>query len=168
MNGTNVFVGAGNLVREPHVRKTINDNTIASFTIAANRRVYDKRTQEWVDAADYIPVIVFGKLAEACEQYLRKGSPVIVEGRIQTRSWEGTDGQKVYKTEVLASSVTFVSGTKGGVDQGTQEHFDQKRNGYEPKQQEQENTVDDMFPVDQWKKEEQETKQQTGQGKVPF
>ena len=109
MRGLNRAIIAGNLTRDPEVRQTINKRSIARFTVAANRS-YKDSSGEYKEAADFINVVVWGAFAESCGKYLKKGSPVLVEGRIQTTSYDAKDGSgKRYMTEVNADNVIFLS-----------------------------------------------------------
>jgi single-strand DNA-binding protein len=86
---------------------------VADLRLAVNRN-YTTQSGEKREEACFLTVIVWGKQAESCGEYLDKGSEVFVEGRIQTRDWEGKDGQKRTATEVVAERVQFMSRTKGG------------------------------------------------------
>lgn len=96
----------GNLTRDPELRFTPNNNqAVASFSIATNRR-YRDTSGNWVDSpAEYHEVVVWGNLAERCNQVLHKGDRIYVTGRLQTRSWEAQDGSKRYKTELIADTM---------------------------------------------------------------
>ncbi len=106
MNGFNKVILIGNLTRNPELRYTPGGTPVASFALAVNRRF--RQGEELRDEVCYIDIVVFGKQAEHCGQYLSKGSGVIVEGRLQQRRWETDDGQKRSKHEVVAQSVTFM------------------------------------------------------------
>ena len=106
----------GNLTRDPEVKALPSGAKVCSFSVATNRVWKDKNGAKQ-EAADYHNIVVFGRQAETAGQYLKKGSSVLVEGRMQTRSWDGADGQKKYRTEVVADRVQFgprSSGTSGG------------------------------------------------------
>lgn len=104
-----VFV-AGNLTRDPELRALPSGANVASFGVATNR-VWKDQNGEKKEAVEFHNVVVFGRQADTCAQYLKKGQQVLVEGRIQTRSWE-KEGQKQYRTEIVADRVQF--GAKGG------------------------------------------------------
>ena len=95
----------GNLGRDPEMRYTPNGQAVTQFTVAVNRN-YKDSTGEWKEETEWFRVVAWGPLAERTAEYLRKGRKVYVEGRLQTRSWEGQDGQKRYTTELVASTVT--------------------------------------------------------------
>jgi len=94
----------GNVVRDPEVRQIPSGQSVASFSIATNRMWTDKTGQKQ-QKAEFHNIVAWGKLAEICQKYLNKGKLVMVEGRIETRSWEGQDGVKKYKTEIIAENV---------------------------------------------------------------
>lgn len=96
----------GNLTRDPELRQTPNGQNVTSFSLALNRS-YKDQSGEWQEATDYIDIVCWGPLAERVAQYLSKGRRCLVQGRLQSRSWE-QDGQKRSKVEVLATDVTFL------------------------------------------------------------
>lgn len=96
----------GNLTRDPELRSLPSGVQVASFSVATNR-VYKDKNGVRQEAADFHNIVVFGRQAETVSQYLRKGSSVLVEGRMQTRSWDSTDGKKNYRTEIVADRVQF-------------------------------------------------------------
>ena len=106
MAGFNKTVLMGNLTRNPELRFSPSGTPIASFGLGINRRW--KQGEELKEEVTFIDIVVFGKQAEHCGQYLTKGNSVIVEGRIQQRRWETEDGQKRSKHEVVAQTVTFL------------------------------------------------------------
>ena len=107
----NKVVIIGNLTKDPEVRYTTGENptAVCRCTVAVNEKRKNPQTKEWEDSPSFIPVTVFGKQGENCDKYLSKGSKAAVEGRIQTGSYTNKEGQKVYTTEVVASSVEFLS-----------------------------------------------------------
>lgn len=104
----------GNLTRDPEMRYTPNGQAVSSFSVATNRRWTNRETGEAQDQTEYHNIVVWGKQAEAVTPMLKKGGPVFVEGRIQTRSWEGQDGVKRYRTEIVAESVIVLSSRGSG------------------------------------------------------
>ncbi len=102
----------GNLTRDPELRYIPSGSAVTSFTVAMNR-VYKLQTGEKKEETSFVRVVVWGKMAEICNQYLTKGSPVFVEGRLQSRSWDGPDGQKRNTLEVIANNVQFLRGGQG-------------------------------------------------------
>ncbi len=97
----------GNLTRDPELRKTANGTSVASFTIATNR-VYTGSDGAKKEQADYHSLVAWGRLGEVCAQYLVKGKKIYVDGRLQTREWEGQDGQKRYRTEVVLENMIML------------------------------------------------------------
>ena len=95
----------GNLGRDPEMRYTQGGQAVTQFTVAVNRN-YKDASGEWKEETEWFRVVAWGPLAERTAENLRKGRKVYVEGRLQTRNWEGQDGQKHYTTELIASTVT--------------------------------------------------------------
>lgn len=104
----NQVILMGNLTRDPEVRQTPSGQSVCSFSLALNR-AYKNQAGDWVEATDYIDIVAWGPLGERVAQYLSKGRRCLVQGRLQSRSWE-QEGQKRSKVEVLASDVTFLDG----------------------------------------------------------
>ena len=95
----------GNLTRDPELKSLPSGIQVTSFSVATNRVWKDKNGAKQ-EATDYHNIVVFGKQAETVAQYMKKGSNVLVEGRMQTRSWEA-EGKKMYRTEIIADRVQF-------------------------------------------------------------
>lgn len=93
----------GNVVRDPEARQTSNGRMVVNFSVATNRSWTDSSGQRQ-DQADFHNIVVWGKLAELAAQYIKKGRKIYVEGRMQTRDWTGEDGQKRYRTEIVAEN----------------------------------------------------------------
>lgn len=110
-NSLNKAMLIGNLTREPELRKTANGQSVATFSIATNRS-FTTQTGERKEQADYHNIVAWGRLGEICAQYLTKGKKVYIDGRIQNREWEGQDGQKKYRTEIVAENMIMLD--KGG------------------------------------------------------
>jgi len=106
MTSFNKVILLGNLTRDPEVRYTPNGIAVASFAIAVNRKY--KQGDETKEEVSYIDIVVFGKQAESCGQYINKGDSVLIDGRLQQRRWETEEGQKRNKIEVVAQSVNFM------------------------------------------------------------
>ncbi|HAV42481.1 TPA: single-stranded DNA-binding protein [bacterium] len=109
MVSVNYTIVAGNLTHDPELRYTPSGSAVAKFGLAINR-VYTTSSGERKEEVDYIPIVVWGKQAENCSQYLSKGRSVLVEGRLRHRSWETPDGQKRSRIEVMAFRVQFLGG----------------------------------------------------------
>ena len=105
----------GNLGADPELRYTANNQPVTSLSVATHS-TWSDATGERQQRTEWHKVIVFGRTAENCTNYLQKGSSVHIEGRIQTRAWEDKDGTKRYTTEIVAHSVQFISGAKTGGD----------------------------------------------------
>ena len=106
----NKVILVGRLTRDPEVRYTQTGKVVATFTLAVDRFT----TQGGQREADFIPIVVWGKVAEICGNSLTKGQKVLVDGRLQVRSYDGKDGQKRWVTEVIAQSVEFVERRAAG------------------------------------------------------
>lgn len=109
----------GNLTRDPEMRSLPSGMQVTSFGVATNR-IYKDREGKRVEATDYHNIVVFGRQAETCAQYLKKGAGAFIEGRLQTQSWE-KDGVKQYRTEIVADRVQFgprTGGATGGAPVG--------------------------------------------------
>lgn len=102
----------GNLTRDPELRTTPGGQSVCGFSLALNRS-YKGSDGEWQEATDYIDIVAWGPLGERVAQYLSKGRPALVSGRLQSRSWE-QDGQKRSKVEVVANDVTFLGSPGSG------------------------------------------------------
>lgn len=96
----------GNLTRDPESRALPNGTAVCSFSVATNRTWKDKNGAKQEDV-QYHNIVTFARQAELCSQYLRKGSSVLVEGRMQTRNWDAPDGTKKYRTEIVADGIQF-------------------------------------------------------------
>ncbi|MFC1899201.1 single-stranded DNA-binding protein [Chloroflexota bacterium] len=107
MASLNKVMIIGNLGSEPEMRFTPNGNPVTSFRVATNR-AYTTSDGERKQETEWFTVVAWNKLAEQCNQFLTKGRLVYAEGRLRTRSWDGQDGQKHYRTEIIASRVTFL------------------------------------------------------------
>lgn len=103
----------GNLTRDPELRQTPTGQNVTSFSLALNRS-YKDASGEWKEVTDYVDVVCWATLAERVAQYMSKGRRCLVQGRLQSRSWE-QDGNKRSKVEVLANDVTFLD-SRGGDD----------------------------------------------------
>ncbi|MDH5527236.1 MAG: single-stranded DNA-binding protein [Nitrospirota bacterium] len=106
MTSFNKVILIGNLTRDPELRYTPNGNAVASLPLAINHRY--RQGEETREDVCYVDVVVFGKQAESCSQYLTRGGGVIVDGRLSQRRWEAEDGTKRSKHEVVAQSVRFM------------------------------------------------------------
>ncbi len=133
MAGFNKVILIGNLTRNPELRYTPSGTPVASFGLAVSRRF--RQGEELKEEVCFIDIVVFGKQAEHCGQYLSKGNGAIIEGRLQQRRWETEDGQKRSKHEVVAQTVTFLPKRQesGGASPGDAPPLDEP--GYEFEEQ---------------------------------
>ena len=110
MASLNKVMLIGNLGQSPEMRFTPSGSPVTTFSVAVNRKyTQDGQTKE---ETEWFNVVAWNKQAETCNQYLSKGAQVYIEGRLYTRSWDGQDGQKHYRTEVIASQVLFLGGKR--------------------------------------------------------
>ena len=107
MAALNKVMLIGNVGRDPEMRYTANGNAVTTFSIACNRN-YSSPEGERKEETEWFTVVTWNKLAETCSQFLQKGRRAYVEGRLHTRSWDGPDGQRRYRTEVIANTVLFL------------------------------------------------------------
>jgi single-strand DNA-binding protein len=107
MAGLNKVMVIGNLGADPEMRYTADGNALTSFRVAASRN-YTTPDGERREETEWFSIVAWRKLAEQCSQFLQKGRRVYVEGRLRTRSWDTPDGQKRYRTEVIADRVLFL------------------------------------------------------------
>ncbi|MEQ1795064.1 MAG: single-stranded DNA-binding protein [Nitrospira sp.] len=113
MAGFNKVILMGNLTRNPELRYTPSGTPVASFGLAVSHKY--KQGEELKEEVCFVDIVVFGKQAEHCGQYLSKGNGVIIEGRMQQRRWETEDGHKRSKHEIVAQGVTFMPKSSAGV-----------------------------------------------------
>jgi single-strand DNA-binding protein len=112
MANINRVVLVGNLTRDPELRHTPSGTPVCKLRIAVNTRQKDSATGEWGDKPNYFDVTVWGNQAESCAQYLSKGRPVAIDGRLDWREWEAQDGSKRQAVEIIADTVQFL-GSRG-------------------------------------------------------
>lgn len=106
----NLVVLIGNLTRDPQLRYTASGQPVADFSVAVNRIYRNQENGEKKEEVSFIPVVVWGKQAENCSQYLAKGRAVCIQGYLQSRSWESNQGEKRNRLEVIAQRVQFLGG----------------------------------------------------------
>jgi len=113
----NVVVVTGNLTRDPELRSTPGGTSVCKLRVAVNSRRKDGQSGEWVDKPNYFDVTVWGAQGENCANYLSKGRPVAVEGRLDWREWEAQDGSgKRQSVEIIANSVQFLGSRDGSAN----------------------------------------------------
>ena len=116
MASYNQAILLGNLTRDPELRYTSGGVAVCSFGLAVNRKYTDGNGEKQEDVT-FIDIVCWNKLGEACAEYLHKGSPAFVEGRLKQNSWETEDGQRRHKHEIVAKSVQFLSNGKPSQDE---------------------------------------------------
>jgi single-strand DNA-binding protein len=112
--GVNKVILLGNLGADPEKRETPSGLVITNLRIATTEQWTDKQTGEKRDSTEWHRVVLFGRLGEIAAQYLQKGSQVYIEGRLQTRKWQGQDGQDRYTTEIVAGEMQLLGGRGSG------------------------------------------------------
>jgi single-strand DNA-binding protein len=110
----NVVVITGNLTRDPELRHTGGGTAVCDLRVAVNSSRKDGSTGQWVDKPNYFDVAVWGAQGENCANYLSKGRPVAIEGRLDWREWEAKDGSKRQAVQIIAKSVQFLGSRDGG------------------------------------------------------
>jgi single-strand DNA-binding protein len=110
----------GRLTRDPELRTTPNGASVCQLSLATNYVYTNPQTNQKVEQVEYHNVVLWRKLAEIANQYLKKGRRVYIEGRLQTRSWDGQDGKKNYRTEIIADNMIMLDGgTPGAAGSGS-------------------------------------------------
>ena len=112
--GVNKAIIVGTLGQDPEVRYTANGGAVANISVATNESWRDKATGEAQERTEWHRIVMFGKLAEIAQQYLKKGSQAYFEGRIQTRKWQDQSGNDRYSTEIVANEMQMLGGRAGG------------------------------------------------------
>ena len=107
-NGLNKVLIIGNLGNDPEIKYTQSGSPVANLSIATSERWKDKNSGEQKEQVEWHRVVLFSRLAEIAEQYLKKGSKVFIEGKLQTRDWEDSEGKKRYTTEIIAREMSML------------------------------------------------------------
>jgi single-strand DNA-binding protein len=115
--GVNKVILLGNLGKDPELRYTPSQVPVCNFSLATSERRKDSNGQ-WSDHVEWHTVITFGKTAENCSNFLKKGRQVYIEGKIQTRKWQDKEGKDRYTTEILANTVQFIGAKEGAGKSG--------------------------------------------------
>jgi single-strand DNA-binding protein len=131
--GVNKVILVGNLGRDPEMKYTASGAAIANITVATSESWNDKQTNERVDKTEWHRVVAFQRLAEIMGEYLRKGSQVYIEGKLQTRKWQDQNGQDRYSTEIVANEMQML-GSRGGDAGGGQQGGGQQGGGFRSNQ----------------------------------
>ncbi|MGB2768948.1 MAG: single-stranded DNA-binding protein [Candidatus Zixiibacteriota bacterium] len=127
MRGVNKVILIGNLGKDPELRYLPSGQAVTKFSLATGSRWKDKEGQ-WQDRTDWHNIVAFGKTAEICNEYLKKGSQVYIEGRIQTRSYDDRDGNKKWITEIIAQTMQML-GRKGEAEEEIPETAEEPQTG---------------------------------------
>jgi single-strand DNA-binding protein len=130
--GINKAILIGNLGRDPETRYTQGGSAVTQFSIATSESWRDRQTGEQQDRTEWHRVVCFARLAEIAGEYLRKGSKVYIEGRIQTRKWQDKDGQDRYTTEIIANEMQMLDSRGGGSGGGYADDRGQPDDRYQP------------------------------------
>lgn len=117
----------GRVTKDPEIRTTPGGQSVASISVATNR-VWNSNSGEKQEKTEFHNIVAWGKLAEICGQYLTKGQEVMFEGRMETRVWEGQDGQKRSRTEIIAENMQMGAKSKGGQDFGSEKSYSKPSN----------------------------------------
>jgi len=118
MKGINKAIIIGNLGADPEVRYTPSNTAVCNITVATSEQWKDKQTGERQEKTEWHRIVMFNRLAEIAGEYLKKGSKVYIEGRLQTRKWQGQDGQDRYTTEIVANEMQMLDSRGGNTQSG--------------------------------------------------
>ena len=149
MNLNKIFL-IGNLTRDPESRTLPSGQMVSNFGLATNRVWFDANTKEKKQQVEFHNIVAFGKLAEICNQYLKKGTLAMIEGRIQTRNWQDQAGATKYRTEIIAEKMQMGPRTSGAQQTAPKEATEQGV----PVEQLEEIQIDEETPVDEIKSED--------------
>ncbi|CZF78445.1 MULTISPECIES: single-stranded DNA-binding protein [Grimontia] len=159
--GVNKVILIGNLGNDPEVRYLPNGGAVANLTVATSETWRDKNTGENKEMTEWHRVVMYRRLAEIAGEYLKKGSKVYLEGRLQTRKWQGQDGQDRYTTEIVANEMQMLdSRSGGGVGQGAPMQQQPQQGGWgQPQQPQQSNYQPQQQPAQQQQPQQQAPQQ---------
>ena len=143
MASVNIALLVGNLGRDPEVRYTASGEAVCNFSIATTDSWKDKTSGEKKEATEWHNCSAFGKLAEICGEYLKKGSQVWVQGKLKTRKYTDKNGVEKYATEINVSEMKMLGSRQQGDDHPSQ-HQEQKSNGYAPQRSSHDDLGDDI------------------------
>jgi single-strand DNA-binding protein len=132
MAAVNKVILIGNMGKDPEVRMTPNGTKVASFSLATTERFNDAQGNRQ-ERTEWHNIVAWSRLAEILEQYTKKGSPIFIEGRLQTRNWDDANGVKHYRTEVVATSIQMLGGKDnqgGGGNYGGQSGYSAPQSNY--------------------------------------
>ena len=132
MASVNKWIGIGNLGKDPEMRYSASGEAICNFSIACTDSWKDKQTGEKKEQTEWVRISYFGKLAEICGQYLKKGSQVYVEGSMRTRKWTDKDGQEKYTTEIRGDEMKMLGSASASGNQGQKQEQAPKQAANKP------------------------------------
>lgn len=133
MASVNKVILLGNLGADPDVRYTADGNrAVATLSIATTRRYRNQQTQELVNETEWHRVVMFGRTAEVAKEYLHKGNPVYIEGRLRTRKWQDQNGQDRFTTEIVCETMQLLSGRERTEGSGNYVPHPASNTGYAP------------------------------------
>jgi len=121
--GINKVILIGNLGQDPDARFTAQGSAVTNLSVATDESYKDKQTGQMVPKTEWHRVVLFNRLAEIAKDYLRKGSKVYIEGRLQTRKWQDQQGQDRYSTEIVANELQMLDARGAGMDQAPQQSY---------------------------------------------
>ncbi len=128
--GVNKVILLGNVGKDPEIRSTAGGTTVASFSLATADRQKDQQGN-WQDKTEWHNLVAFNRTAEIIRDYVKKGTQLYVEGKIQTRSWDDKEsGQKKYRTEILVNDLSLLGGGQGRASAGGDEGSSRSSGGY--------------------------------------
>ena len=130
--GVNKVILVGNLGQDPEVRYTANGAAVANITVATSEQWTDKQSGQKQEKTEWHRVVLFGRLGEIAGEYLRKGSQVYLEGKLQTRKWQDQNGQDRYTTEIVANEMQMLGGQSGAGAGGAADYNNQDFGGGRP------------------------------------
>lgn len=138
----------GRLGQDPEMKHTPSGASVCNFSVATSESWTDKNSGQKQERTEWHRVVVWGKLAELCNQYLAKGRQVFLEGRLQTRSWDDKDGNKRYTTEINAAAVQFIGGQNQTANDGVGASAPKNKSNNDMLSQEYNVTPDSQFAAD--------------------
>ena len=142
--GVNKVILVGNLGKDPEIRYSPSGAAIANITIATSEGWKDKQTGEMKEKTEWHKIVAFQRLAEIMGEYLRKGSQVYIEGKLQTRKWQDKDGQDRYTTEIIANEMQMLGGKSESNQRGTKPKSNATGHGHNDNQNYSDNADDDF------------------------
>ena len=128
MAGVNKVILVGNLGKDPEVRYLEGGTAVANFSLATSE-TYKDRSGQRVEQTEWHNIVVWRKLAEVAEKFLKKGMTIYVEGKLRSRSWDDKEGQKRYTTEIVADTFTILSKKENGRENTSQENLEDDNSG---------------------------------------